>query len=443
MTVGLGATRGSHENPSYGVSPRSGALLPSPGPESSHDCVTVPPRAGFLYRSASVARQGGVAPHVTPLMQRLRIFLRDEWLLAILVAVFPPLVWLASRETWLGFAGLDRLVHWDTIGALAGLMVLSRGLEDSGYLFRAGRWLLARVHSERTLALMLVLFAAALSAVVTNDVTLFIVVPLTLGLSSVASLPVGRLVVFEALAVNAGSTLSPVGNPQNLYLWQIADVPFLEFCLAMAPLAAALTALLVVLIPFAFAGGRIEVAERLADPPPRRALLWLSLALYPAFLVCAELDLAVAAASAIVVLYAAVARAVLREVDWILLAVFVLMFVDLGLLAGIPAVAAGAADLVQLPGGMLTAGVVASQLISNVPAAIFLAGFSDDWRALAWGVSVGGFGFAIGSMANLIALRLARQPGLWRVFHAWSIPVLAAGWLIAGLTLAAGSAALP
>jgi Na+/H+ antiporter NhaD/arsenite permease-like protein len=376
-------------------------------------------------------------------MQRLRVFLRDEWLLAVLVAALPPLLWLAARDGSTRPADLGRLVHWDTIGALAGLMVLSRGLEDSGYLFRAGRWLLARVHSERGLALMLVLFAAALSAVVTNDVTLFIVVPLTLGLSSVARLPVGRLVVFEALAVNAGSTLSPVGNPQNLYLWQIANVSFLDFCRAMAPLTGALTALLVALIPFGFKAGRIDVAERLGNPAPRRPLLWLSLALYPVFLVCAELDLALPAAIGVVLLYAAVARGVLREVDWILLAVFVLMFVDLGLLAGIPVVAAFASDLALAPGGMLTAGVVVSQLISNVPAAIFLAGFADDWRALAWGVSVGGFGLAIGSMANLIALRLAREPGLWRVFHAWSLPVLAAGWLIAGLTLAVRPAALP
>jgi Na+/H+ antiporter NhaD/arsenite permease-like protein len=376
-------------------------------------------------------------------MQRLRLFLRDEWLLAVLASALPPLVLLAARDGPVRAHDLGRLVHWDTIGALAGLMVLSRGLEDSGYLFRAGRWLLARVHSERALAATLVLFSAALSAVVTNDVTLFIVVPLTIGLSSVARLPVGRLVVFEALAVNAGSTLSPVGNPQNLYLWQVANVSFVDFCLAMAPLAGALVVLLLGLTRFAFAGGRIDVAERHSAPQPHRPLLWLSLVLYPVFLVCTELDLASAAALVVVLLYAVVARAVLREVDWILLAVFVLMFVDLGLLARIPAVAALAIELVQAPGGMLTAGVVVSQLISNVPAAIFLAGFSDDWRALAWGVAVGGFGLAIGSMANLIALRLARQPGLWRAFHAWSVPVLAAGWLIATLTLALHPGALP
>ena len=78
----------------------------------------------------------------------------------------------------------------------------------------------------------------------------------------------------------------------------------------------------------------------------------------------------------------------------------------------------------ELPGGLLMAGALLSQAISNVPATIFLNAFTEDWRTLAWAVAVGGFGTAIGSLANLIALRLARQAGLWREFHLWSVPVL-------------------
>jgi Na+/H+ antiporter NhaD/arsenite permease-like protein len=68
-----------------------------------------------------------------------------------------------------------------------------------------------------------------------------------------------------------------------------------------------------------------------------------------------------------------------------------------------------------------------SQAISNVPAAIMLAEFTKDWRALAFGVSVGGFGIAIGSLANLIAVRLSKTRGVWLPFHLVSIPF----WLVA------------
>jgi Na+/H+ antiporter NhaD/arsenite permease-like protein len=133
-------------------------------------------------------------------------------------------------------------VNWKTIGALAGLMLLSRGLEASGLIDRAGRMIVGQLRSERGLAMALVLFAAALSAVVTNDVALFVTVPLTLALSRRVPLPVGRLAIFQALAVNAGSTVSPVGNPQNLFLWQASGAGFGEFLLTMLPLAAAMPA---------------------------------------------------------------------------------------------------------------------------------------------------------------------------------------------------------
>lgn len=360
-----------------------------------------------------------------PLLTRVS---EDVLLVALLLALAPLLLWMPDQ-----IGTLHRLVDWKTIGALAGLLVLSRGLEDSGYLAHAERRLLAHIHGERALAALLVLFAAGLSAVVTNDVALFIVVPLTLGLRAVAHLPIGRLVIFEALAVNAGSTLSPVGNPQNLFLWQSSPLGFFEFTLAMLPLGLGLVALLLVTIPFAFPPARIAAADTAGMAPTlERGLLWLSLACYVPFLVLADLGHSAAAALTVIALYLFLYRRVLGGVDWLLLGVFVLMFIDLGLVARLPLLRELAAGIEHLPGGVFTAAVLLSQGISNVPAAIFLAGFTDDVRALAWGVSVGGFGLAIGSLANLIALRLAREPGLWREFHAWSVPTL-----VAGATLAA------
>jgi di/tricarboxylate transporter len=155
----------------------------------------------------------------------IHLWLRQEWLLVVLLVVLPLLLLLVPTAP----ADLAALVDWKTIGALAGLMVLSRGLEASGLIDRAGRGLVLRLRSERGLAVALVLFAAVLSAVVTNDVALFVTVPLTLALVRMVVLPVGRLVIFQALAVNAGSAASPVGNPQNLFLWQAYGAGFGEF----------------------------------------------------------------------------------------------------------------------------------------------------------------------------------------------------------------------
>ena len=125
-------------------------------------------------------------------------------------------------------------------------------------------------------------------------------------------------------------------------------------------------------------------------------------------------------------------RRVFGRLDWPLLLVFLLMFVDLKLVAGLPWVQGliGRLDLRHPPTLYLT-GTLLSQLISNVPATFLLSSYSTDWRTLAWAADMGGFGLAIGSLANLIALRLGRQRGSLLAFHAWSLPFLL---LAAGLT---------
>ncbi|SDL80026.1 transporter, YbiR family [Franzmannia pantelleriensis] len=355
----------------------------------------------------------------------------QDVLFMVLLAALVPLWWLSPDAGW----ALYERVDWKTVGALAGLMVLSRGLEVSGYLSLAGSWLLKRVRGERLLAVYLILFSAGLSAVITNDVALFIVVPLTVSLRRVADLPLGRLIIFEALAVNAGSSLSPIGNPQNLFMWQASGAGFLEFTAMMAPLALALTALLIAAVPLAFPRQRISVSGVATAVPRDRRLFWVSLLLYVPFLVMADWGYAAVGAAMLIVLYLFYRRHLLLGVDWLLLLVFALMFINMSLLSGLPAVQGITHYLLQLPGEVFTAAVLTSQVMSNVPAAIFLASFTDDWQALAWGVTVGGFGLAIGSLANLIALRLAYQPGLWREFHVWSVPVLFGGWLVALLLI--------
>jgi Na+/H+ antiporter NhaD/arsenite permease-like protein len=147
-----------------------------------------------------------------------------------------------------------------------------------------------------------------------------------------------------------------------------------------------------------------------------------------------EYQLAPYAAAAVLAAFLITKRSVVFGIDWLLLLVFGLMFIDLGLLAQLPLMQQLATALLALPQGSYTGAAMLSQLISNVPAAIFLQHFTDDWQALSWGVSVGGFGLAIGSLANLIALRLSKQQGLWREFHYWSLPVfilsLALGWAL-------------
>ena len=329
------------------------------------------------------------------------------------------------------------LVEWPTIATLSGLLLLTAGIEASGFLHQLAARVLRVMPDERRLALFLLTASMLLAAVLTNDIALFILVPLTLSLQQHAALPVRRLVIFEALAVNTGSMLTPIGNPQNIFLWQTSDVHFQEFILHMWPpvLIAALCLLGFACFGFRTEPLRLHALE--APMPVRRPMLYASLALFLPFLVLADLHhtgIALALVAAASLLFF---RASLRRLDWPLLLVFVLMFVDLRLLGQLPWVqtALHALDLKQ-PLTLYATGALLSQLMSNVPATILLSQYSHDWRTLAWGVDVGGFGLVIGSMASLIALRLGRQPGAFWAFHAWSLPFFLCTALITGLWLA-------
>ena len=331
-----------------------------------------------------------------------------------------------------GIRAYPALVDWPTLYTLAGLLLLTAGIEASGFLHRVAWRITGFIHDERSLALFLVAASALGAAVLTNDIALFIVVPLTLRLAEFAALPVRRLVIFEALAVNTGSMLTPIGNPQNIYLWQSSGVHAHEFLAAMWQPTLVATACLLAFTLAAFRPKPMRLHPNGGPEPVRWPLFACSALLFLPFLAFADLRRADLGLFMVGGVFLLAFRRVFGRLDWPLLLVFLLMFVDLKLVAGLPWVQGliGRLDLRHPPTLYLT-GTLLSQLISNVPATFLLSSYSTDWRTLAWAADMGGFGLAIGSLANLIALRLGRQRGSLLAFHAWSLPFLL---LAAGLT---------
>jgi len=361
----------------------------------------------------------------TVMVRVLGGLLKDRFFLLLLAGLLLFSVLQPARV-----AGVGALVDWPTIAALTGLLLLTKGLEVSGVLHFLGRTLVESMATERAAALFLVSAAALLSTVLTNDVALFVVVPLTLGICRITGMPATKIVIFEALAVNAGSALTPIGNPQNIFIWQRAQVPFADFIWHQLPLVASLMFVLLAFTAFSFKARPFTVLDHEASTLDQR-LLTVSLLLYLPFLVATDMHQAGWAAAAVLGIFLVIRPRVVADLDWGLLLVFVLMFIDLRLLAGLGSVNHWMQNLgLHQPAHLYWAGIGASQVVSNVPAAIALAEFSNDWRVLAYGVNVGGFGLMIGSLANLIALRMTGDPGSWKAFHRYSIPSLIGAALI-------------
>ncbi|WGY68510.1 citrate transporter [Burkholderia cepacia] len=354
-----------------------------------------------------------------PAPRRWLGWLAQEPVLSVLALGLIVLQWVRPQP----FAVLAGRVDWQTVATLAGLLMLTKALELSGCLMWLAHRIVHHVHSERGLAMLLVGFAAVLSMWLTNDVALFVVVPLMVSLRALTPLPFRRLVIVVALAVNAGSVATPLGNPQNLFLWQLSGVSFGRFVVTLGPLALALMGLLLVLTACVFRAKPLDLSGDATALPVQRMHALIAAALFAAFVLLADAHHPLPGLVGVAIVLLAVKRDAVLKIDWLLLLIFVLMFVVLRTAAALPVVHDTIANAqLDSPLRVYAAGALLSQVISNVPAAILLSEFTHDWRALAFGVSVGGFGFAIGSLANLIAVRLAKEPRMWLPFHLVSIP---------------------
>ncbi len=359
-----------------------------------------------------------------------RPFLHDRFLHILLLLCAALTLFQPAR-----LSQFASFVDWNTIVTLLGLLMLTKGVEISGYFDFLGRRMINALDNERWLALFLVTAAALLSTFMTNDVALFIIVPLTITLKKLTALPVNRLIIFEALAVNAGSLLTPVGNPQNILLWGRSGQSFIYFIAEMAPLAAVTMLALLAVTWMSFPSLTLQKKEQQQTTTFSKKLLIACVVLYLLFIVCVDFGLAVYGLAAVIIGFLMLSRQVLLRIDWPLILVFIAMFIDVRLIVGLGPLQQAFASIGGLPHyGHYLLGLGLSQVISNVPATILLINYVPANALLAYAVNAGGFGVAIGSLANLIALRMSGDKKIWLTFHYYSFPFLAfsgvMGWLL-------------
>ncbi len=333
-------------------------------------------------------------------------------LLVVLLSLFPEFI-----------KKYPSFVNWRTIFSLGGLILITTGIRNSNYFEHLTVKLLRNFKSERKLFISVVLFSAFLSTFLTNDITLFIVVPLTISISLALENDIGKLLIFETIAVNVGSALTPIGNPQNIFIYRRWDVPFDEFIFKMLPVTLLMMVLLVLLIIVFSSGRNLRIKKGIQMAQIDRPLFYLSIVLLVLFIVAMEVNIEPYAFFMVLIIYLLLRKEVIIKSDWLLLLLFVIFFVDFGVLGNLEFIRRFMLSLNLESGKMIFAtSSLLSQIMSNVPAGIFMANFTNKWLPIAYGVNVGGNGIIIASLANLITLRLsARRDFAWR-FHFYSIP---------------------
>ena len=296
-------------------------------------------------------------------------------------------------------------IDFRTLALLYCLMTVVAGLRQAGLFARLAHVLCRRAGSARTMGVLLVLLCFFSAMVITNDVALLTFVPFAVVVLGMADRKrdLIHVVVLQTAAANLGSMLTPVGNPQNLFLYSRYDLSLGAFLKITFPVWA-LSLALILAGCLLLSGERIHVFLG-EEPELHRRELWLHLAL---FAVCLLVVLRLIAWPVMLAVVAAALllfdRKLLARADFMLLLTFVAFFIFAGNLARIGAVATLLRRL--LDGREYLTALLASQVVSNVPAAVLLAGFTDKARALLLGVNVGGLGTPIASLATLISMKL-------------------------------------
>lgn len=292
-----------------------------------------------------------------------------------------------------------------TLGLLFSLMAVMAGLQGLGVFRRLGETMLTRTANTRQLEGVLIFLPFFTSMVVTNDAALITFVPFALEVLRIAGeerriIPV---VVMQTIAANLGSMTTPIGNPQNLYLYSHYQLNPEDFFSAMLPLTVGAAGMLAAFL-LVFKPRPLSIPEFTPHPPLDRNRLTVYLCLFLLALGAVVKVIPVWALTILVLqLLLCIDRPALGRVDYSLLLTFLGFFLFVGNLGRLPAFH----DFFQaiLSHHEVTCSVVVSQVISNVPAALLLSGFTQDGRALLVGTNLGGLGTLIASMASLISYK--------------------------------------
>lgn len=300
-------------------------------------------------------------------------------------------------------------IDFRTLSLLFCLMAVMAGLRKTGVFSMLAEKMLQRVRGVKSLVFILVMLCFFFSMLITNDVALITFVPFTFtALDMLGEGEKKRLiipvVVMQTIAANLGSMLTPIGNPQNLYLQGLSGLGLGEFVTLMLPYAAVSFLLLTVWI--FFFGGKKEVTVSLTVTRlGEKKKIAVCIA---AFIICLltvarvidyRLTLII-----IIALTAATDYKIFADVDYTLLLTFIAFFIFIGNMGRISAFENFLKSVIS--GRECITGVLSSQVINNVPAALLLSGFTDNFKLLIIGVNIGGLGTLIASMASLISFKL-------------------------------------
>lgn len=325
--------------------------------------------------------------------------------IAFLLAIISAFIVHPDKE-YIGY------IDFRTLAILFCLMAVMAGLQQIGLFNYVAEKLLQKVKKIRGLIFILIMLCFVSSMLITNDVALITFVPFTfivlkMILQEKAEKVIVPVVVMQTIAANLGSMLTPIGNPQNLYLYGKASMSFGEFIRFMLPYTViAFFILTVWTVLFPYKGEKrikVQMQQNTSISAYKRKLMMYGILFVICLLTVAHIIPYEATLLIVLTVVFFVDKKVLGEVDYALLFTFVGFFIFIGNMGRVDAFQAFIQKVIV--GNEIMTSVVASQFMSNVPAALLLSGFTERYDLLIIGTNLGGLGTIIASMASLISFK--------------------------------------
>ncbi len=299
-------------------------------------------------------------------------------------------------------------IDFRTLCILLALMLTMAGFQQQGVFLQIGKNLAGRMHSMRGVSIILIALCFFSSMFITNDVALLTFVPfsiITLSISGQQKLFID-VIVLETVAANLGSMLTPLGNPQNLYLYSLSGMTLTEFIMLMLPYSIAAGILLIIFAVFMVKPEPASIQEAgdfSASKQRNLLIIMYILTFLMSLLVVIRVLPYQAGLLAVLLPVLLFDREILKKPDYSLLFTFIFLFIFIGNIKRIPFLSELLKELVRLNETGIS--ILLSQFISNVPAAILCSGFTEDIPNLIVGTNLGGLGTLIASMASLISFK--------------------------------------
>lgn len=330
-------------------------------------------------------------------LMKIKTWIKKEIVLvvAVVLAVI-SCFWEAPKWSYIDFKVLLLLFN---------LMVVIAAFKEQLLLDYLAVNLLRHCQNSKQTGLVLVGITFVAAMFMTNDVALITFIPLTLIIGRKLKIVPIKWVVFQTLAANLGSSLTPMGNPQNLFIYTYYGVHLGEFLKVATGLVILSAIFLGCLLLKERKTDITIVLESVQMKAPKQLMVFLILFIIILSSVVGVLDYRIAFCITIIVTLL-VNRHLLFQIDYTLLLTFIGFFIFIGNLAAIPAIKAALQSFLKEEGYTYLSGLVMSQVISNVPATMLLAPFTENWQELVLGVDIGGMGTLIASLASVISYKL-------------------------------------